>query len=88
MLGLWQAEILVHMHLKNFLEPFGYESINRTIGLWKHKTRLTKFCLCVDDFGIKYWSKEDANHLCNAIGANFCYTIDMEGKNYCSLNID
>ena len=26
--------------------------------------------MCVDDFSIKYWSKEDAEHLCNAIGAS------------------
>jgi hypothetical protein len=42
----------------------------------------------VDDFGIKYWSKEDADHLCNVIGANFRYTVDLEGKNYCGLILD
>ena len=36
---------------------------------------------------MKVWSKEDADHLCNAIGDNFRCTVDMEGKNYCGLTI-
>ena len=86
--GLKQAAILAYRHLKNCLEPFGYQPIPGTIGLWHHKSRPTKFCLCVDDFGIKYWSKEDAQHLCRAIGANFRYTVDEEGRNYCGLQLD
>ena len=85
--GLRQAAILAYKHLKNSLEPYGYKPIPGTVGLWKHDERPTKFCLCVDDFGVKYWSKEDAQHLCNAVGANFRYTVDMEGANYCGLNI-
>ena len=88
MLGLKQATILAYEHLKNYLEPFGYESISGIIGLWHYKTRLTKFYLCLDNFGIKYWSKNDADHLCNTIGANFWYTVDKEGKNYCRLNLN
>ena len=34
----------------------------------------------IDDFGIKYQSKSNAEHLCNAISANFCYTVDKEEK--------
>ena len=86
--GLKQAAILAYKHLKNCLEPFGYEPIPGTVGMWHHKTRPTKFCLCVDDFGIKFWSKEDADHLCNSIGANFRYTVDKEGKDYCGLHLD
>jgi len=85
--GLKQAAILAYEHLKRCLLPYGYEPIKGTIGLWHHKTRPTKFCLCVDDFGIKYWSKEDENHLCNAIGANYRYTVDREGKHYCGLTL-
>ena len=86
--GLKQAAILAYKHLKNCLQPFGYEPIPGTVGMWHHKTRPTKFCLCVDDFGIKFWSKEDADHLCNSIGKNFRYTVDKEGKDYCGLHLD
>ena len=86
--GLKQAGLLVYQYLKNYLEPFGYQLIPRTVGLWYHKTRLTVFCLYVNNFGIKYQSKNDVEYLCNAIGQNFWYTIDIEGKNYYGLNIE
>ena len=85
--GLKQVALLAYEHLKNSLEPYGYHPVKGTIGLWEYKTRPTKFCLCIDDFGIKYWSKEDADYLCNAIGTNFRYTIDPEGKNYYRLTL-
>ena len=86
--GLKQAALLAYEHLKNSLAPYGYYPIPGTAGLWEHKSRPTKFCLCVDDFGVKYWSKEDKEHLCNSIGANFRFTINYEGKNYCGLTLD
>ena len=75
------------MSFKNCLEPFGYQPIPSAVGTWNHKSRLTKFYLCVDDFGIKFWSKEDTDHLCDAISANFRYAADREGKNYYELSI-
>ena len=63
MYDLKQAAILVYKNLKQSLAPYGYSPIIGTVGIWGHKTRLTKFCLCVDDFGIKYFSKLDAQHL-------------------------
>lgn len=85
--GLKQAALLAYEHLKNCLKPYGYEPIPGTAGLWKHKHRPTVFCLCVDDFGIKYWSQKDADHICNSIGANFRYTVNKEGNHYCGLSI-
>ena len=87
MTGLHQAAILAHKHLRNSIEPHGYTPIPGTVGLWKHNERPTIFCLCVDDFGVKHWSKQDAQHLCNAVGANFRYTVDIEGNNYCGLTL-
>ena len=84
---LKQAAILVYQHLKSCLEPFGYEPIEGTGGLWHHKTRPTKFCLYVNNFGIKYQSKSDAEHLFNAIEKNFRFTVDYEGNNYCGLTL-
>lgn len=85
--GLKQAAILAYQHLKNSLEPCGYAPIVGTVSLWKHNKRPTRFCLCVHDFGVKYWSKSDADHLCNSVRANFRYAVDKEGKNYCGLTL-
>ena len=71
MYGLKQAAILAYQHLKNSLEPYGYYPVQVIIGMYQHNKRPTKFCLCVDDFGVKYWSKADDDHLYNSVRANF-----------------
>ena len=55
MYGLKQAAVLAYEHLIENLAPHGYRPIPRTTGLWKHYTRPITFCLCVDDFGVKYY---------------------------------
>jgi hypothetical protein len=66
MYGLKEAGIIAFNQLVKKLAPFGYEPMSFTPGLWRHKTKRTTFVLCVDDFGVKYFSKDDANHLINA----------------------
>lgn len=63
MYGLKQVAILAFdNNLVKNLSKNGYSPMPNTIGMWEHITRKTKFCLCVDDFGVKsYHSKEDAH---------------------------
>ena len=86
--GLKQAAILAYKLIVERLAPFGYYPIPASNGLWKHKTRKTIFALCVDDFGVKYFNDEDADHLINALKKYYTISIDREGKNYCGLTID
>jgi hypothetical protein len=88
MYGLKQAALLAYKHLVNILQPFGYYPCPYTTGLWKHKTRPTVFCLCVDDFGIKYFNDADRDHLLNALKSNYRISTDLEGKHYCGLTLD
>ena len=88
MYGLKQADLLAYQKLVRHLAPHGYHSLPFSLGLWIHETRKNIFCLCVDNFGVKYFSKEDADHLLTALREKFEVTIDWEGKNYCGLNID
>ncbi len=76
MYGLKQVAILAYNQLKTNLALHGYFPIPHMVGMWKHSTRKTKFCLCVDDFGIQYHSKEDADHLINALQEFYKITID------------
>ena len=76
MYGLKQAAILAYENLVKNLAKHGYRPIKHTVGLWEHDTRRTKFCLCVDDFGIKYFSKDDAEHLLTALKENYKLTTD------------
>ena len=87
MYGLKQAAVLAFDNLVSNLSTHGYKPIPHTIGLWEHTTRRTKFCLCVDDFGVKYFSKADADHLLTALGQNYTYTVDWTGQNFCGLKI-
>ena len=52
------------------------------------KQEKTKFCLCVDDFGVKTYNKDDTEHLLNSLKANYKISTDMTGSNYCGLTID
>ena len=85
--GLCQAAILMHGHLKHSIEPYSCTPASETISLQQHDKHLTKFCLYVDNFDVKYQSKQDAQHLSNAVGANLMRIVDIEGANYCGLTL-
>ena len=57
--GLSQAGILANKKLRRKLVPFGYYKCVKTPGLWKHESQLLTFTLVVDDFGVKYESKDE-----------------------------
>ena len=67
MYGLKESGYLANIELKRILALQGYEASKFTPGLFTHKTRDIAFSLVVDDFGVKYTKKEDAEHLFNTI---------------------
>jgi hypothetical protein len=67
MYGLPQAEIIAQELLADRLQNHGYTQSKTTPGLWLHKLRPIQFSLVVDDFGVKYVGKENAEHLLNTI---------------------
>ena len=87
MYGLHQAAILAYNNIVRLLQPHGYYPVPGTAGMWRHKDKPTRFCLCVDNFGIKYYDKTDVKHLLTALGSHYQYTVDWSGQNYCGLNI-
>ena len=74
MYGLKKSAILAYENLKQSLTPHSYVPIIGTAGICAKKTHPTKFCLCVDNFGIKYFNKIDAQHLLDTIGQIYKYT--------------
>ena len=58
MYGLKQAAILAYDNLKKNLTKHDYTPIIGTVGMWRHATQCTKFCVCVDNFSIKYYDKK------------------------------
>ena len=88
MYGLKQAAILAYNQVSSLLKAADYYPIVGSMGMWKHKHRKTIFCLCVDDFGIKYYSKDDVLHLKNTLKPQYTVKIDWSGKDFLGFNFD
>ena len=56
-------------------------------GMWQHRNLKTTFALCVNNFGVKYISKIDADHLINALHQNYKITTNWKGSLYCCLTL-
>lgn len=88
MYGLKQAARLALDMIREHLKKYGYEPSQYAPNIWSHQTRKTKFCLCVDDFAVKYFNKADADHLINALKEVYDITVDWKGQDYCGLKIE
>jgi hypothetical protein len=86
--GLPQAGILANKLLRRRLLPHGYYKCNNTRGLWKHQTCPIAFTLVVDNFGVKYFVKERADHLIQCIKETYELTEDWTGDLYCRIKLN
>jgi hypothetical protein len=85
--GLPQAGILANQRLVANLAPHGYYPAPHTPGLFLHHTRPISFTLCVDDFGVKYIHRADAEHLFAIIQEHYTLTIDWTGSLYLGITL-
>ena len=88
MYGLKQAAILAYETVTKLLTAAGYELISGSTGLWKHNRNNLMFALCVDDFGVKYYRKEDVQHLMQALSKVYKVTSDWTGRNFLGFQLD
>ena len=88
MYGLKQAAVIAYQQLVKHLNSHGYYPILFTTGIWSHRNLKTKFCICMDDFGIKFFSQQDANHLLTALRHKYDVTVDWIGESYLDIDID
>ena len=86
--GLPQAGILANKRLRRKLAPFGYSESVNTPGLWTHESRPISFTLVVDDFGVKYVTQDDVDHLIASIKSTYNLTEDWTGNLYCGISLD
>ena len=82
-----EAGVIVFDQLVRKLKRFSYEPMPQTPGLWRHTSLKTTFTLCVDNFGIQYFSKADADHLIDAFQDTYEFSIDWQGTQYCGLTL-
>jgi hypothetical protein len=85
MQGLKEAGIIASNQIVKKLTPSSNEPMPLNPGLWRHGTKCTAVVLCVDDFGVKHFSKPDAMHLINAIKAHCDLTVDWSGELCCMM---
>lgn len=88
MYGLKEAGIIAWKELVHHLKNYGYEPMRLTTGMWRHKTKPTIFTLTVDDFGIKFCSDSDLQHLLNALTDRYNITVDHNGSQYCGMTLE
>jgi Reverse transcriptase (RNA-dependent DNA polymerase) len=88
MYGLPQAGKLANNELIQHLAKHGYKQCNLTPGLFTHTTRPISFCLVVDDFGVKYIGKENAQHLINTLSEKYVITTDWTGDTYLGMHLN
>ena len=88
MYSLPQASCIANDQLQQHLAKYGYRHRKVTNSLWTHKTRYTKFTLVVDNFGLKYTSAANINHLLNALKYLYKITIDWTGSHFIGINLE
>jgi hypothetical protein len=59
-----------------------------TPGSWKHNTGRTTFTLAVNDFGVKHFSKADADHLFSTLKEKHALTKDWTGTSHLGFTLD
>ena len=86
--GLKQAGRITNDRIKAHLPHFGCAPVPRTDALRKHTTEPITFYLVIDDFGVKYIGKENADHLIQALQKLYTISINWTGYIFCGLIID
>jgi hypothetical protein len=85
--GLKQAGKLAIDLLAKRLHVHGYYQCATTPGLWRHKWQQIMFFLVVDNFGIEYFRKIDADHLLNALQQSYTVATDWMGTKFAGIDI-
>ena len=81
MYGLPQAGLLAHGLLEQRFQTHRYTQSKATSGFWTYVWRPISFTLLVNDFGVKYVGKENADHLVRFLKGNYKIREDWNGKN-------
>ncbi len=88
MYGLPQAVIIAQELLTKQLLKAGYTQSAVTPGFWQHKWQPISSTLVVDNFGIKYINKADAEHHPAVLKQDYECDTDWEGTCYLGLTIN
>jgi hypothetical protein len=88
MYGLPQAGKLANDQLQTFLAPHGYIPCSLTPGLWRNMNSDLMFTLVVDDFGVRYSNRANAEKLLTILSQKYRVKADWTGRRYIGLSLD
>ena len=70
------------------LGPRGRAPVRVTPGLWKHNALDIALALVVDDFGVKFTNRKQAEHLIASLTSEGCkLSQERDGGRYCGLTL-
>ena len=87
MYGLKQAGKLANDLLSKRLTAHGYIQCDITPGLWRHETRPVIFSLVVDDFGVQFTGRHNAEHLLSTLQKHYQVSTDWTGTKFAGMNL-
>ncbi len=87
MYGLPQASIIAQEFLEERLVQHGYCQSQTVPGLSKHNSHPNCFSLVVNNFGVEYVNKEDAQHLSTSVRRYYKCSCTWEANCYCGLTL-
>ena len=82
MYGLHQAGLIANELLDKRLSKHEYTQHKLVLGIWIHKWGPIQLTLVVDNFGVKYVGKDNAEHLISSLQEDYTITHDWEGNIY------
>ena len=85
--GLNKSGRIANERLTKHLQKHGYAPCPHTPALWRYDTLPIVFTLVVNNFGVKYTRKHNADHRINTLCALYTITVDQTGSLYCGLNL-
>ena len=88
MYGLPHAGLIANELLEERLNAAGYFQSKLVPGLWAHESRKIQFSLVVDDFGVKYVQKTDAQHLESVLKEFYPVKTEWDGSRYIGIHLD
>lgn len=88
MYGLKLARSVAFNYIVENLSPFRYHLVNYILGLWICNSRPTTFTLFVDNFCIKYYTKDIINHLMNALTSKNEISTNYSGAQHIGITLD
>ena len=82
MYDIKEEAIISYNQLISHMDPYSYYTVPFRTGLCSQMTLITKQLLCVDDFGVKHFTKDDANHLLDYLKKHYAISIEFDDRNY------